>query len=269
MTDRLTCTVENRIADVRLNRPEKMNALDDAMFAALFEVITEIRARDDVSVVVLSGNGRAFCAGLDLDAIRAMAGGRAFRPADADTVRGEGWSASEHAMSRGQRISLGWRGLPVPVITAVHGVALGGGLQIALGADVLIATPQTKLGLIEMRWGFTPDMGGTQLLPRLIGRGAAAEMIYAARQIDGVRAERIGLVTRLAEDPRSDALALAEEMAALNPEALRMCKRLLDTAETGPLADGLALERESMATIVGSPAQREVAERALAALRRP
>jgi enoyl-CoA hydratase/carnithine racemase len=268
MTDRLTCTVQNRIADVRLNRPEKMNALDDAMFAALFDVITELRGRDDVSVVVLSGNGRAFCSGLDLDAIRAMAGGRAFRPADADAVRGSGWSAAEHAMSRGQRVSLGWRGLPVPVITALHGVALGGGLQIALGADILLATPETKLGLIEMRWGFTPDMSGTQLLPRLVGRGAAAEMIYAARQIDGVRAERIGLVTRLAADPRAEALELAREMARLNPEALRMCKRLLDVAETGPLADGLALERESMRTIVGSPAQKDVAAATLAALKK-
>jgi enoyl-CoA hydratase/carnithine racemase len=265
VSDRLTCTVENRIADVRLNRPEKLNALDDAMFAALFDVITELRTRDDVSVVVLSGNGRAFCAGLDLGAIKAMAEGKAFRPADADAAPGEGWSEAEQAMSRGQRVSLGWRGLPMPVITALHGAALGGGLQIALGADVLIAAPDTKLGLIEVKWGFTPDMSGTQMLPRLVGRGAAAEMIYAARPIDGVRAERIGLVTRLADDPRAEALALAEDIVRHNPEAVRMCKRLLDLAETGPLADGLALERHSMKTIVGTPAQREVAARALAA----
>jgi enoyl-CoA hydratase/carnithine racemase len=259
------CTVSDRVADVRLNRPDKLNALDDEMFAALFETISMLRTRYDISAVVLSGNGRAFCAGLDLAAIKAMAEGRAFRPADADAISGDGWSEAEVAMSRGQRVTLGWRGLRVPVIAAVHGAAMGGGLQIAMGADIIIAHPETKLGLAEMRWGFTPDMGGTQVLPRLVGRGAAAEMIFADRPVDGVRAEAIGLVTRVSDDPHADALELASEIAAHNPEAVLMCKRLLDLAEGAPLGEGLAMERHSMKSIVGTPGQRAVAAAALAA----
>jgi enoyl-CoA hydratase/carnithine racemase len=265
VSDRVVCTITDRVADVRLNRPDKLNALDDEMFDALTATILMLRTREDVSAVVLSGNGRAFCAGLDLGSIKAMAEGRAFRPANADAPTGEGWSEAELAMSRGQRVSLGWRGLPMPVIAAVHGVALGGGLQIAMGSDILITHPEAKLGLAEMRWGFTPDMSGTQLLPRLVGRGPAAEMIFAARPVDGVRAAAIGLASRVADDPRAEALTLAGEIAAHNPEAVVMCKRLLDLAGSAELAEGLAMERHSMKTIVGTPGQRAVAVAALVA----
>jgi len=253
--ERVHFEVADGVADVRLNRPEKLNALDDAMYAGLLAVIAELRATADLRAVVLSGEGRAFCAGLDLDAFRAMGDGRAFRPADADE-----WAAGFDLgdlpahLTRGQRIVFGLRALPVPVIAAVRGAALGGGLQIALAAHIRIVAPDARLGLLEMEWGITPDMGGTQLLPRLVGTDVATEMVFSARTVDGAEAARIGLATRVADDPVAAALDLAHVVASRNPHAVRAGLRMLHSES---VVDGLADEGATMKAIVGSPNQRE------------
>jgi enoyl-CoA hydratase/carnithine racemase len=251
--DRVLCTIEDGVADVRLNRPDKLNALDAAMFTALAEVGADLARLRGLRAVVLSGEGRSFCAGLDMSAFQAIADGRSWRP-DADATDG---------LTRGQRAVLVWHTLPVPVIAAIRGHALGGGLQVALGADIRIAAPDATLGVLEIRWGLTPDMAGTQLLPRLVGPDVAAELTWTGRTVDAVEALRIGLVTRIADDPLGAAHELAAEIAAHNPDAVRAAKRMLDLAHTGTLADGLAAEREGLDTIMGSTNQREAAAAAL------
>ncbi len=176
--DRVTIEVADGIADVTLNRPDKLNALDRAMFTALSEASTGLAKRDDVRVVVLSGGGRAFCAGLDL---AAMAGDPSFGLLD---------ERSYGIANVFQNAAWGWRSLPVPVIAAIHGVAFGGGLQIALGADIRIVAPDAKLAVMEARWGLVPDMAGIALLRGLVRDDVARELTYTARQFSGTEAVR-------------------------------------------------------------------------------
>lgn len=256
MADRVRCEINNGVADVRLNRPEKLNALDDAMFSALAETGEALHDTPGLRVVVLSGEGRSFCSGLDRTAFRAMADGRSWRPAGADAPDLEG-------LSRGQRAVWVWHTLPVPVIAAVRGHALGGGLQLALGADIRIVAPDSVLSVLEIRWGLTPDMAGTQLLPRLVGPDVAAELTWTGRTVDAAEAVRIGLATRTADDPLAAAHELAAAIAGRNPAAIRTAKRLIDLAYTGTPEEGLAAERASLRAITGSPNQREAASAAL------
>jgi enoyl-CoA hydratase/carnithine racemase len=244
--------IADGVADVRLNRPEKLNALDMALFTALAETAAALADTPAVRVVVLSGAGRSFCAGLDLTAFSAMAAGERWCPADDPTTTGA------DGRSLGQRAVLAWYDLPVPVIAAVRGHALGGGLQLALGADIRLAAPDATFSVYEINWGLTPDMAGTQLLPRLVGPDVAAELTYTGRTVEAAEADRIGLVTRLVEDPLAAARALAARIAAVNPDAVRASKGLLRQAH-GPIEDGLAAERAAMAAIMGSPNQREAA----------
>lgn len=258
MADRVLWSIDDGVADVRLNRPDKLNALDAEMFTALARTGAALRDTAGLRAVVLSGEGRSFCAGLDRSAFRAMADGATWRPAAADAPA----EGPDDGLSRGQRAVLVWHALPVPVIAAVRGHALGGGLQLALGADIRIVAPDAVLGVLEIRWGLTPDMAGTQLLPRLVGPDVAAELTWSGRTVDAAEAVRIGLATRVAEDPRAAAHELAAAIATRSPAAVRAAKRMLDLAH-GPLAAGLAAEREAMAAIMGSPHQREAARAAL------
>jgi len=252
VADRVVWTIADGVADVRLNRPDKLNALDMAMFTALADTAAAVGETPGVRAVVLSGEGRSFCAGLDLTAFSAMASGERWRPADDPTTTGV------DGRSLGQRAVLAWYELPVPVIAAVRGHALGGGLQLALGADIRIAAPDAVFSVFEINWGLSPDMAGTQLLPRLVGPDLAAELVYTGRVVDAVEADRVGLVTRVVDDPLAAAHALAARIAAVNPDAIRADKRLLRRAH-GPLEDGLAAERAAMGEIMGSPNQREAA----------
>jgi enoyl-CoA hydratase/carnithine racemase len=257
---RVEWTMTDGIADVRLNRPEKLNALDDEMFTALLRTAAELRAAPDLRAVVVSGRGRGFCAGLDLNAFRALAEGRDFRPADSDVRAAEVGGDGDPELTRGQRAVLGFRNLPVPVIAAVHGPALGGGLQLALAAHIRFVAPTATLGLPEMGWGVVPDMAGTQLLPRLVGPDIAAEMILTGRRVDGAEAARIGLATRVADEPLAAALELARTVAARNPDAVRA---LTTTLAAPSFAEGLAAERAALRTVTGAPNQREAAAAAL------
>jgi enoyl-CoA hydratase/carnithine racemase len=248
---RVRVEVTDGVADVRLARPEKRNALDPAMFEAL--VRTGERLRDDarVRVVVLSGEGPDFCAGLDFGSFRAMANGERLS-ASAQLSPTDG-----PAQATGQRAAWVWAELEVPVIAAIQGNALGGGLQIALGADLRLVAPGAKLSVMEVKWGLIPDMTGTQLLPELVGRDVAKELTLTARVVSGTEAAALGLCTRTEHDPRAAALALAREIAGRNPHAVRAAKRLLDQAGRVDLRTGFAAEQTEIGALIGSPNQVE------------
>ena len=256
MADRVVWTIADGVADVRLNRPDKLNALDMAMFTALADTAAEVAETPEVRAVVLSGEGRSFCAGLDLTAFSAMASGERWRPPDNPSA--DPTTTGADGRSLGQRAVLAWYDLPVPVIAAVRGHALGGGLQLALGADIRFAAPDAVFSVFEINWGLSPDMAGTQLLPRLVGPDVAAELTYTGRTVDAAEADRVGLVTRVVDDPLAAAHTLAARIAAVNPDAIRADKGLLRRAN-GPLDEGLAAERAAMGAIMGSPNQREAA----------
>ena len=259
MSDRVSISMDNGIADVRLNRPDKLNALDQAMFQGIVDAGEGLKGDPSVRVVVLSGEGRGFCAGLDFSSFQAMAG--ADRPAERPSPDAGGLGAIGDTGGRithlGQQAAWVWQELEVPVIAAVHGAALGGGLQIALGADLRIVAPDAKLSVLEARWGLIPDMTGTVVLPTLVGREMAKDLTFTGRMVSGEEAVRIGLASRLADDPRADALALAAELTEKSPDALREGKRLLNLSGTRPLAEQLHDERVTMASLIGSPNQVE------------
>lgn len=245
------------VADVRLIRPEKLNALNNAMFGDLLEVGLTVRRWRGVRAVVLSGEGRGFCAGLDYSGLRAMGSGAEWR--DPDVERLDLLDPDDQLMelSRGQRAACVWGTVAAPVIAAIHGPAFGGGLQLALTSDIRIVAPEATLSVAEVRWGLVPDMGGTQLLPRLVGMDVAMELTLTGQVITGEDAARIGLATRVADDPRAAALGLARDIAARSPDAVRTAKALLDSAWHVPIGDGLAAERSAIAEIAGSRNQRE------------
>jgi enoyl-CoA hydratase/carnithine racemase len=245
---RVALEVADGIATVRLDRPDKLNALDPAMFHALIETGTSLIDRDDVGAVVLTGSGRAFCAGLDFGSFAAMAEGGAGRV----VVPREPLGA---ARALGQQAVHVWSLVPAPVIAAVHGFAFGGGLQIALGADIRIVAPDAQLSVMEVQWGLVPDMCGTQLLPELVGRDVAKELALTGRKVPGAEAARIGLATRAADDPVAEAQALAAEIVGHSRSATRAVKRLVELAGRVPLAEGLQAEQDEIGALMGSPEQ--------------
>lgn len=256
MSDRVTIEVDGGVADVRLNRPDKMNALDGEMFAALVGAGDQVASDPSVRVVVLSGEGRGFCAGLDIGAFMGAEPSPGGDPAASSFAILGGRNGGRIA-NVAQQVAYTWTELAVPVIAAVHGVALGGGIQIALGADIRIVAPDARLSVLEIRWGLLPDMTGLQALPRLVGLDVAKELAFTGRMISGTEAVQLGLATKVADDPRATAFELAGEIAAKNPAAIRGMKSLLNDAGTRPLADSFQEESRLMGTIIGSPNQLE------------
>jgi enoyl-CoA hydratase/carnithine racemase len=271
MSDRVTVRIDNGVADVRLNRADKLNALDGDMFAALVDAAARLARDPAVRAVVLSGEGRSFSAGLDFSGFRAMAGG-GLAPDGAGGGAGDGGGGDGGGERSGlggigrtdgrithlaQQACHGWSEVPVPVIAAIRGHCLGGGLQIALGADLRIAHPEATLSVLEIRWGLSPDMTGTATLPRLVGPDVAKELTWTGRNVTGEEAARLGLVTRTSDTPLEDALALAREIAAKNPHAIRGVKALLDESGRVPLAQQYADERRTIGSLIGTPNQVE------------
>ena len=250
---RLTVDIEAGVADVRLDRADKMNALDNAMFEGLAATARELADDSSVRAVVLSGNGRAFCAGLDFGSFRAMQ-----QSGDSDSSTRElVQRTDENPANRAQFAAWGWHAMRVPVIAAVHGVAYGGGFQIALGADLRIVHPEARLSVREIVWGLIPDMAGPQLLQHVVRSDIAKELTFTGRVISGVEAAELGLVTRLSEEPLDDALALAREIAANSPHAIRAAKQVLDTARTADVREGLETEERLQVSLIGSHNQVE------------
>jgi enoyl-CoA hydratase/carnithine racemase len=263
MSDRIRCTITDGVADVRLNRPEKLNALDMAMFDALIDTGEALKADQCVRAVVLSGEGRGFCAGLDFASFQAMAGGGSDEGGQGGAsgpggpVAALGHREAGRITSRGQQAVYVWTEMAAPVIAAVHGPAMGGGMQLALGADIRIVAPDARLSVLEIRWGLVPDMTGTQMLPRLVGLDVAKELTLTGRTLTGAEAGRLGLATRVSEDPLDEALALARQIAASSPQAVKGAKALINLAGLVSLEEGFMAESRTIGTLIGSPNQVE------------
>jgi len=256
MNDRVTVEIEDGVADVRLVRSDKMNALDNAMFEALVETGERLKTQKGVRAVVLSGEGRAFCAGLDMGNFQQMASGE--RRGGERTVDELTRGRTAAGANRAQQCCYVWREIPVPVIAAVHGVAFGGGFQLALGADLRFVAPDARLAVLEIKWGLVPDMAGMVLMRGLVRDDVARELTWSGRIFGGEEAVAMGLATRVCADPRAEALALAREIAGKNPDAIRAGKRLLNLAQGDAPMDKIFLEetREQVA-LIGSKNQVE------------
>ena len=257
MSERVTTTISDGIADVRLTRADKRNALDGAMFSAIAEAGEALKSEPGVRVVVLSGDGASFCAGLDFSSMQSLAdsGGDDGAKERSD---GDPGSMAEGAITHlGQQVCWVWQELPVPVIAAVHGHALGGGLQIALGADIRIVHPDTKMSVREVHWGLVPDMTGTFVLSRLCRPDVARELTFTARVFDGREAHALGLATRLSDDPRTEAMALARDIAGRSPGAVRGAKELFNAMSHPGAAEQFAAERRVIGAQIGSANQME------------
>ena len=226
MNDRVSITLAGGVADVRLTRPDKMNAFDDAMFTGVLAAGAQLAATPGLRAVVLSGEGRSFCAGLDMGKFGEMAAGnpRSTTESVVTTPRTPGGA------NRAQQVVVQWRELGVPVIAAVHGVAFGAGFQMALGADLRFATADARFSAMETSWGLVPDMAAIPLLRALVRDDIARDLVYTGRIVGGTEAAAIGLVTRICADPHAEAMACAHEIAARNPHAIRAAKRLLNLA---------------------------------------
>ena len=257
MEDRIQVTIEAGVADVRLVRTDKMNALDDAMFQALIDTGERLKTEKGVRVIVLSGEGRAFCAGLDMGNFGKMASGER---SGGQSSTGESLVTTKRTAggsNRAQHAVMVWREQVVPVIAAIHGVAFGGGFQLALGADLRFVTADTRMSVMEIKWGLVPDMAGLVLMKRLVRDDVARELTYSGRQFSGTEALAMGFATRVCEDPRAEALALAAEIAGKNPHAIRAAKRLLDLAPDADQATILKEESREQTALIGSPNQVE------------
>ena len=215
----------NGVVTVRLCRPDKLNSLDMHMFRAIASCARSLAADRSVRAVVLHGEGRAFCAGLDVKNVN--------NPMHARANLAELLDRPEGAISNlAQDVSYLWRRVPAPVIVATHGVCIGGGFQIALGADMRISTPNCKFSIMEAKWGLIPDMGGTVVLPELVPKDVAMELTMTGRIFDGAEALSLGLITRISDDPLTEAQHLAAEIAARSPDSTAAAKRLLDATYT-------------------------------------
>lgn len=240
MTDRVSITVVDQIADVRLTRADKMNAIDPAMFTDIGAAIDSLQTRTDVRCVVLSGEGKAFCAGLDMASMQA--GGS-----------GTGRDRNDQGSILPQHVTWGWRNLPMPVIAAVHGVAFGGGFQIMSGADIRICAPTTRFAIREIYWGLVPDMAGFPIWRTLVRDDVLRELIYTAREFDADEALRHGFVTRIADDPHAAAMALARTIAGKSPHAIRGAKRLCNMAHDADPRTMLQAETDEQVKVIGQP----------------
>ncbi len=248
MKDRISIEIKDHIADVRLNRPDKMNALDDAMFAAIIEVGEVIENDPDIWCVVFSGEGKAFCAGLDLSS---------FSNPDS-AVNNASLAERTHGIcNKYQKVSYQWRAMKVPVIAAVHHTCYGGGVQLISGADIRVVDPACRMSIMEIRWGIIPDMGGSQLLRHYMRDDVLRELSYTARVFDGRQAQEYGLATHVSEDPHAKAMDIALEITARNPDAVQSIKTLYNDAPYVSIADGYLQESHLQQPILASPNQLE------------
>jgi enoyl-CoA hydratase/carnithine racemase len=254
MENRVSISVTEGVADVRLVRADKMNALDQAMFEALVAATDRLASEKGLRAVVLSGEGRAFCAGLDMGRFAAMNenGGNGIPGGEKRDL-----TLRTHGLANfPQQAVWGWRQLPVPVIAAVHGVAFGGGFQLALGADMRFLSADARMSIMEVKWGLVPDMAGTPILASLVRDDILRELAYTGRIFSAEEALSYGLATRICGDPRGAALEVALEIAGKSPHAVRAAKRMLNRLSVDP---GPALLAESIEQqrLIGSANQTE------------
>lgn len=252
MNDRISITMlEDGIADVRMTRVDKMNALDSAQWTALVEAVETLKAMSGLRVVVLSGEGRAFCAGLDLSSMQSdrEPGGSSAGGSLADRTHG--------IANNAQYAAWGWRELPVPVIAAVHGVAFGAGSQIMAAADIRIVHPDTRIAIMEMKWGLVPDVAGMPLWRGQVKDDVLREMIYTNREFTGVEAKEMGFATHVSDNPHAHAMELARVIANKNPHAIRGAKRLCNLMGDATDAELLQAESDEQVLVIRKPNQME------------
>jgi enoyl-CoA hydratase/carnithine racemase len=254
MDDRVSVSMADGVADVRLVRADKMNALDAAMFEALIATCDQLRREKGLRAVVLSGEGRAFCAGLDTGRFAAMNenGGNGIAGGEKRDL-----SVRTHGLANFPQAAVwGWRQLPVPVIAAIQGVAFGGGFQLALGADMRFLAPDARMSIMEIKWGLVPDMAGTPILASLVRDDILRDLTYTGRIFSAQEAMTYGLATRICDDPRGAAFEVAREIARKSPDAIRAAKRLLNNLSVDPGPALLAESVEQM-RLMGAPNQLE------------
>ncbi len=251
LSDRVKVEIAEGVAEVTLNRPDKLNAMDPAMFNAVIAAGERLSRTAGLRAVVLAGAGKGFCAGLDKASFEAMAGREAGRKFGDIVARTHGianlWQQAVYV----------WRTLPVPVIAAVHGVALGAGFQMALGADVRYVAPDARLAILEIKWGLIPDMTGIALMRELTRSDVIRELAMTGRIFSGADALSYGFATSLQADPLAAARSTAKEIAARSPDAVRAVKRLLNMASDSDTAAILVAESKEQAALIGSPNQIE------------
>jgi enoyl-CoA hydratase/carnithine racemase len=238
----------NGICHVRLNRPDKLNACDLPMFEAIAETASRLRDDRSLRAVVLSGNGRAFCTGLDVQSV--MKDGDPRQQIKRLLARPSGYGGSGDSAADGhnignlaQDVSMLWRQLPVPVIACLHGMCYGAGFQIALGADFRYATPDCKLSIMEGKWGLIPDMGASVLLKELVRMDVAKELTMTAKILSGEEAAKLGLVTHVCDEPMQEAENFAKQLLEKSPDAIACAKELYQS--TWMASDKEALEIET------------------------
>ena len=255
MSGRVDLIVKDGVAEVRLERPEKRNALNAPMFEGLLAAADAIEADGAVRAVVLCGSGEAFCAGLDMGAFAAMAQGQL--DAESAQVQEAGRDLSAQGANRAQQLGWRWQEIPQPVIAAVHGAAMGGGFHVALGADIRLVAPDARIAFVEIGWGLVPDLSGTQALRRLVPLDVAKKLILTGETISGERACALHLCTEVAADPYAAAMDLAHRLARQSPDAVRAAKRLLNDSGLVEVAEGLAAEFRASSALMGTPNQVE------------
>jgi len=247
MSDRVRVDLEGGIANVRLNRPEALNGLDMALIDGLIDAANELAKTPGLRAVVLAGEGRSFCSGLDFPSFMG----------NAETAIPHLLDERVGPANRAQQVAWAWRTLPVPVIAAIHGHCYGGGLQIALGADIRLVARDSKLSVMEIKWGLIPDMAITKTLLSCVALDVAKDLVYTGRVITGEEAVNLGLCTRIAEDPIAEAQALAVSIAGRSPHAIQAAKELLDAAGGLGVAAAFELETRLQRELLGSPNQLE------------
>jgi len=248
MNDRVDISIDSHVAEVTLNRPDKHNALDLRMFEALAAAGEQLANDSSVRAVVLTGAGANFCSGIDVSFFQQQ------EPVITAERMAPGNSSPANFF---QRPAYVWRELPVPVICAMQGIAYGGGLQIALGADLRFATANSQLSIMEIKWGLIPDMAISTTLRSILPADRAKELTFSGRVVDGTEALRLGLVTELHDDPLAAARILAHSIAGRSPDAVRAAKSLINQAWQLPEADALCREAQLQMSVLGKANQME------------
>ncbi len=248
---RVTTEIRDHVAHVTLTRADKMNAVDPDMAEAIVAAGEALVGNDEIRAVLLSGEGRAFCAGLDVASFGKHASGGDQTDRIVKRTHGDSNLMQEVAMI--------WRKVPVPVVAAVQGVAFGAGFQLALGADVRIAAPGTKFAVMEAKWGLVPDMGGMVLMPTLMRSDVIRLMTYTAEPVAAEKGLDWGFVTEIADDPHARALEIVTLIAEKSPSATRLATSLIAQAESGASeAEVLMAESVEQAKLIGGAHQKEI-----------
>lgn len=245
MSERVTISVENHIADVRFNRPDKMNALDPEQIDAIIGATEQLAGMKEVRAIVLSGNGKGFCAGLDMSSFSS--------PNTTTSLIDRSYGNA----NKYQHVVMQWRRLAAPVIAAIHGACVGGGLQFASAADIRIATPDAKLSIMEMRWGLIPDMGSYSTWRSFVRDDILRELTYTNRIFTGEEGKELGFVSHLAADPHARAMELAAEIAGKNPDAIKAAKRLMNKLPDMNEDEILMMESVEQDKVGRAPNQKE------------